>query len=149
MSIRELLKNSPLIGIDSEFKDKHYLWVPFIAFDPKRLPHIKDLKFHVDLIDDLLCDTGSHSYHYLKNNLEVSYRLYPRCSDYDFYPWDATTFLRFDFNNPSEIAKISWPISVEFYVDYHLVHYVGGSAHIHSVHKRQAFNDFLNSILRE
>jgi hypothetical protein len=147
ISIRELLTESPIIGIDSEFRGRHYLWVPFIAFDPKRLPNIKDLKFHLDIIDGVLCDTGSHSYHYLKNNPEVSYRLYPRRTDYDFYPWDSSAFLNFGFDSPG-INKLLWPVPFEFYVDYHFVHYVGGSAHIPSVKKLQAINELLNCVLR-
>ncbi len=149
ISIRDLLKEAPIVGIDSQFQDKHYLWVPFIAFDPKRLPNIKNLKFHLDLIDDMLCDTGSHSHWYLKDNPEVTYRLYPRCSDNDLHPWDLYAFSTFGFNQPSEIAKINWPISIEFYVDYHFIHYLGGAAHEKSAKKLQATYDFLNCVLME
>jgi len=147
--IRDLLKDVPLMGVDSEFRDKHYLWVPFIAFDPKRLPEVKDLKFHLGVIDEMLCDTGSYSAVYLKEHPEVPFRLYPRCPDYDFYPWDATTFLAFGFNNPYDIAKISWPITLEFYIDYHFIHYIGGAAHVKSAKKLQATYDFLNCLLKE
>lgn len=154
ISIRDLLIDAPLAGVDSGFHQRHYLWVPFIAFDPTRLPNIKDLKFHLDVIDDLLCDTGSHSYLYLKNNPEVPYRFYPRCFDTDFYPWDPSTFLKFGFDDP-RMAQITWPTTMEFYVDYHFVHYVGGSSSLggptdlYPKIKRQALYDLLKCVLKE
>ena len=124
--IRPLLTELPIVGIDSEFQDKHYLWVPFIAFDPKRLPNVRDLKFHVGLIDGMVCDTGSHSYQYLKEHPEINYRLYPRRSAADFFPYDANTFSVFGLKCLAE-APIDWPIDMEFYLDYHLIHFRGGS----------------------
>ena len=146
IKIRDLLIEYPLVGIDSEFKHMHYLWVPFIAFDPKRLPNITDLKFHLDFIEGILCDTGSHSYHYFKDNPGVPYQLYPRRSDNDFSPWDELTFLKFGFNQDG-IDKISWPISMEFYIDYHFIHFVGGSGIPH-LKKNQNFLDFIQCILK-
>ena len=134
--IRALLTDVPIVGIDSEFRDKHYLWVPFIAFDPKRLPHLKDLRFHIDLIDGIVCDTGSHSDQYLKNNPEVSYRLYPRRSSSDFFPYDALTFFQFGLT-PLAKSSIHWPTSMEFYLDYHLIHFCGGAG----LHPLQQFLD--------
>jgi hypothetical protein len=126
ISIRAFLDEVPIVGIDSEFRDKHYLWVPFIAFDPKRLPNLRDLKFHIDLIDGLVCDTGSHSYQYLKNNPEVTFKLYPRCYDSDFFPYDVDSFARFGLK-PSAYSSINWPTRLEFYVDHHFIHFCGGS----------------------
>ena len=148
MSIRDLVTDIPLIGIDSEFKDLHYLWVPFIVLDPKRLPNLRDLRFSVGFINDVLCDTGSQSDQYLKNNPEVPYQLYPRRSGNDFYPWDSDTFLRLGFYNHG-MNQLSWPSPFEFYVDYHLVHHVGGSAQDPSIHKTQAICDLLNCALAE
>jgi len=73
VSIRHLLEDVPLIGIDIDWPNAKWLWIPLIAFDPKRLPDVKDLKFHVGLIDGIVCDTGSASHEYLKNQLEVMY----------------------------------------------------------------------------
>lgn len=133
ISIRALLAEVPIAGMDSEFRDKHYLWVPFIAFDPARLPNMDDLKFHVDLIDGIMCDTGSHSYQYLKNNPEVKYRLYPRRSALDFFPYDVETFSKFGLE-PLAHSSIKWPTGMEFYVNYHFLHFCGGSG-LHPVTK--------------
>lgn len=136
MSIRALLAEVPIVGIDSEFRDKHYLWVPFIAFDPNQLPNRKDLQFHPDLIDGIVCDTGSHSDQYLKKNPDVNYRLYPRRSSSDFFPYDALTFFKFGLE-PLAKSSIRWPTSMEFYVDYHLIHFCGGAG----LHPLQQFFD--------
>lgn len=147
VSIRELLNDVPIAGIDSEFWDKHYLWVPLIAFDSKRLPNLKDLKFHVDLIDGVVCDTGSHSYQYLKDNPTVKYRLYPRRHDADFYPYDRATFSKLGLE-PLLFAPIEWPTSMEFYVDYQFVHFRGGSG----LHPNKKFRDIallMENILQE
>jgi len=147
ISIRALLAEVPIVGIDSEFRDKHYLWVPFIAFDPKRLPNLQDLKFHVDLIDGIVCDTGSHSYHYLKNNPEVNYRFYPRCHDSDFFPYDAVTFSKFGLKSLAN-SSINWPTPMEFYVDYHFIHFCGGSG-LHPLRKFFNIANLMECILEQ
>jgi hypothetical protein len=101
LSIRELLAHCPWVAIDSEFGDKHYPWVPFVAMDFKKLPDIREIQFHVDVIDGVLCDSGSHAYHYLQEHPEISYQLYPRC--------------------PGECG-------VEFYMGGQWVHHLGGSS---------------------
>ncbi len=146
ISIRSLLKDVQLVAIDSEFKHIHYAWVPFVAFDPRKLPDLADLKFHVDVIDEVLCDTGSHSYHYLKNHPEVTCRLFPRRSDSEFYPWDPLVFLNAGFDHPFELSAIGWLISIEFYIDDHFVHFCGGSG-LHPEKKWQVFHRFMNCIL--
>ncbi len=147
ISIRQLLQDVPLVGVDSEFKYMHYLWVPFIAFDPKRLPDIRKFKLHVGIIDDLICDTGSYSYQYLKDHPEVSYKLYPRCSDYEFFPWDELTFLNLGFN--PELANITWPIGLEYYVDRHFMHMTGGTTLAPPWQKQQGLLDFLHTVLKD
>lgn len=147
VSIRSLLAEVPIVGIDSEFRDKHYLWVPFIAFDPKRLPNLRDLKFHIDLIDGVVCDTGSHSYHYLKNNPEVNYRFYPRCHDSDFFPYDAAAFSKFGLKSMAN-TSISWPTRMEYYVDYRFIHFCGGSG-LHPLRKFFDIADLMECILEQ
>lgn len=147
ISIRALLDEVPIAGMDSEFRDKHYLWVPFIAFDPAQLPNLHDLKFHVDLIDGIVCDTGSHSYHYLKNNPEVKYRLYPRRSALDFFPYDEKAFSTFGLESLA-YSSVNWPTGMEFYIDYHFLHFCGGSG-IHPVTKFFDIANLMEEVLNE
>jgi hypothetical protein len=146
-SIRTLLQEVPIVGVDSEFGERHYLWVPFIAFDPKRLPNLKELKFHADLIEGVVCDTGSHSYTYLKNNPGVECQLYPRRNDFDFFPYDSTTFSKLGLTS-LDTFRIQWPVEMEFYVDYHFLHFMGGSG-THPHKKFQNLRDIISSVLEQ
>ncbi len=147
-SIRELLTDVPIVGIDSDFHGRHYLWVPFIAFDPQRLPNLRDLKFHVDLVDGWVCDSGSHSFHYLKENPDVAFRLFPRRSISDFSPYTKEAFAKFGLESLAK-ARIKWPTPhMEFYIDYHLIHFGGGSG-LHPMRKFQDFKKIMESVLEE
>jgi len=147
LSIRALLTEVPIAGMDSEFRDKHYLWVPFIAFDPARLPNLHDLKFHADLIDGIVCDSGSHSYQYLKNNPEVKYRLYPRRLSADFFPYNMKTFSKFGLKALA-YSSVNWPNGMEFYVDYHFVHFCGGAG-THPITKFFDIANLMGQVLGE
>lgn len=147
LSIRALLAEKDIVGINSEFRDKQYLWVPFIAFNPKNLPNLHDLKFHVDLIDGVVCDTGSHSHNYLKKNPGVNYHLYPRRPSSDFFPYDRETFSKFGLEDLS-YSSINWPSPMEFYVDYHLLHFCGGSG-LHQKSKFKNIAEIMELILHE
>lgn len=81
IDLRELLEGYDVIGShkvdwnvwyynDPYWED--YLWVTFIAFDPRTIPNKKDFHFMPDFINNRLHDTGSHSYFYLKNNPDVA-----------------------------------------------------------------------------
>jgi glycosyltransferase involved in cell wall biosynthesis len=137
ISIRSYLKKVPIVAVDSEFVIDSYPWVAFVAFDPKRLPNLRDLKFHVDLIHGVLSDSGSHSFQYLLDNPDVSYHLYPRRTGTDFKPYDTKTFARFGLEGLSNSTikwptpTIQWPSTIEFYFDYKLAHFTGGSGRIH------------------
>ena len=146
ISIRELLTDVPLAGIEGGFNGHPYLWVPFIAFDPRRLPDVRELRFHVDLIDGVLFDTGSHSFHYLQDHPEVKVRFFPRRFDRDLAPWDAKTFAALGFERPDEMAKIFQPSEKEFYIDYSLVHHVGGSG-LHPLRRTEIFLDLLHCMI--
>lgn len=142
-SIREWLSHADIIGIDSEFQHLHYLWVPFIAFNPQSLPSPKELKFHVGFIEELLCDTGSASYEYLKNHPEVTFQLFPRIPDKALFPWDAGTFSNLGL---PDLSLIRWPVFMEFYVDYHFLHFCGGAG-IHPQKKFEDIREILNTFL--
>lgn len=150
-SVRALLTDVPIIGIDSNFcTNAHYLWVPFIAFDPKRLPDIQQLKFHCDVIDHLFCDSGSASHHYLQAHPDIPYRMYRRCYDREFYHLPIPELKAFGFSREEVqlIKSMPWPGCIEFYVDYQFIHYGTGSADFHPI-KRAGVFAFLNKILRK
>lgn len=150
ISIRALLTEQQLIGIDSEsLQEIHYLWVPFIAFDPKRLPNLEDLKFHCDIINNVLYDSGSHSYHYLKNNPNVDCKMYRRAYDKEFYYLTIQELKALGFSREEIqlIKSLPWPGCIEFYVDRHFIHYGSGSWDFHPIKQGAVFN-FLNKVLK-
>ena len=146
VSIRRLLKDVPLIGIDVDWPNAHWLWVPFIAFDPKRLPDVKDLKFHVGLIDGIVCDTGSASHEYLRNHPEVQYSLLPRCMGKDFFPYDEAAFAKKGLGALAN-TPIDWSTTaMEFYVDYRFLHFRGGSG-LHPEIRHIELADFMKKMV--
>ncbi len=148
VSIRELLKKEPLIGIKID-SDHPYIWVPFVAFSPKRLPDVKELKFHCDRINGYFHDTGAHTYYYLKNHPEVSYTTYPRVLDRTFYhlPAEALKASGFFQEEIDLIKDMPWSGCIEFYVDYHFLHYGVGSADFHPI-KQAGVLKYLEKILK-
>lgn len=77
ISVKERLKDLDIFGMgrgDTQGRVVNYLWPPFIAFDPRKLPNLRDLKFHPTVIDDCWQDTGAASHHYLQNNPSVKYK---------------------------------------------------------------------------
>jgi len=148
LSIRSLLTETPLVGIDSDFKDRHYLWVPFVAFEPKRLPNVRELKFHMDNVEGVICDTGSNSYHYLKNHPEVPFQLYSRHKASDFAFYGAEDFSKIGLS-PLAACDIEWQaLRTEFYIDYHLIHFYGGST-TNPKQRYQAMAKIMGAILEE
>ncbi len=151
LSIRKLLEDAPLIGI--EHIGRHgdrYLWVPFIAFDPKRFPNIRDLKFHCDAINHHFYDTGAASYHYLKNNPNVPYRMYPRIYDQEFYHLSTRKLQHLGLSRDEIrlIKDLPWPGCIEFYIDFHFLHYCGGYIDSHPI-KQSAVLDYLRRVLNK
>lgn len=73
ISIKQRLQRWDIFGMTREIKEKksHYLWVPFVAFNPAQLPNIRTLRFNPAVIDHKLHDTGAQSFHYLAANPSV------------------------------------------------------------------------------
>jgi glycosyltransferase involved in cell wall biosynthesis len=149
-SVRALLENTPLIGIErTAAPDIAYIWVPFAAFDPKRLPSVRDLKFRCDVIEGRYYDTGASSYHYLKNHPEVAYQLYPRSYDAEFYhtPTQELRSLGFSAAEIQLIKDLPWPGCIELYLDRQFVHYTGAYIDFDPA-KQTAFINFLNQLIQ-
>ncbi len=134
ISFRSLLVDVPLAGLDRYEPTCptdnrvccHFICPPLIVFDPRRLPDVQQLKFHVGFIDGMLHDTGSHSQAYLDQHPEVPYHLFPRRTDADLFPYDMTTFEKHKLPY-SGLTRITWPTIFEFYVDFHFIHCLAGS----------------------
>lgn len=73
ISLKQKLEEFDIMGMTRDYKKVYtsYLWVPFIAFNPTKLPNLKDLKFNVAVIDRAVHDSGAQTYHYLAANPSV------------------------------------------------------------------------------
>jgi hypothetical protein len=150
-SVREFLADVPIAGIEMvDSGGIRYLWVPFLALDPKRLPNLESLKFHCDMINHYFYDTGAHTYHYLKENPDVRYKLYRRVFDREFYQMSVSQLKEFGFNKEEIylLKSLPWPGCIEFSIDYHFLHYGAGSADFHPI-KQAAVLRFLEKTLKK
>lgn len=150
VSIRKLLEKSPIVGVEMKVSDElHYLWVPFVAFDPTRLPNVRALKFNCDIINHYFYDTGAHTHHYLNANPEVVSEMHRRCYDKEFYHQPVQKLKEFGFQKEEIqlIKSMPWPGCIEFYVDYNFLHYGVGSADYHPI-KQAGVLSYLKKILK-
>ncbi len=152
ISICALLESKEIHGIKklvwTECVD--YLWVVFIAFDPRRLPDLEDLRFHLDLIGSNVYDSGAHSYHYLKNHPEVRAEKILGYSSTGFRHWEWASLYDWGFNKREGelIKELPWPQCVEFHMTNRVLHF-GASAFTLEGHdeKEACMTRFINDIL--
>lgn len=148
-----LLRDSPLVGIKRGIAGEgvEYLWVPFIAFDPSRLPNIKDLKFHVALIGGYIHDTGAQTYHYLGNNPSVEAIKYNYHGSTSFLNMVPSEMKLHGFSDDEIILtkNLPWPQCVEFHLEHCLLHFGASSFCLegHDV-KSACVEDFIEKIVR-
>ena len=155
LSLRQMLNTCDIVGFAHQndyggnlrkqsrasepFGPKH-AWetsVVFIAFNPKKLPECRLLKFHVDVVDIdhphhnqyAIADSGAGAYHYLKK--------YPETKIHEFYFIDSCYF-RTHFSC-GELYGLGWtpthcqfihaisPGAVQFFMFEHFLHLSGGS----------------------
>ncbi len=154
---KKLLGKNHIVGIRKEQGGYEYLWVVLTLFDPRTAPYKKDLKFHVDVINNEIHDTGSHTYHYLKHPEVLSAKIQGGSSS-GFYHWTDDEMRNFGFTS-HEIALMReldslkdfpWPITVEFHINNQFIH-LGNSAFGLPGHKQklQCVKRFVESILNE
>ena len=132
ISLKSLLADNDIAGIKKYVVEDQldYLWVVFTIFNPQTILYKDDLKFHADLINNKVHDTGSHTYHFLKEHPDVKCLKFPGESSSGFYHWNDQELKQYGFY-PNEIALIRdldslknfpWPITVEFHVMNHFMH---------------------------
>ncbi|MCE5318475.1 MAG: hypothetical protein LLG04_14080 [Parachlamydia sp.] len=124
LSIRKLLHNRDIVGIQKS-RIEHYLWVVFTAFDPKKLPNPRELKFHTDIINGTLHDSGSHTYHYIKNNPKRKIKKYLGHSNTSRL-YLLTAYYGFTRDEKWLINNLSKQ-HFEFHLEKRLLHFAGSS----------------------
>jgi len=151
LKLSQMMQKFPVLGIKrctEDFFD--YLWVIFIAFDPRRLPNIKDLKFGLGPIDGKIRDTGSESYNYFIKNPEVKVKKIlgtvsrALCDRKD----SEIRCNGFSKNEISLIRSLEKPSSVEFHIHKHILHLGASSFNLcDQEHKFSCARKFLETIL--
>lgn len=153
-SLKKLMGSTPIIGINKHIHGFDYLWVPFIAFDPKQLPDVSDLKFHVSVIDQVMHDTGAHSYHYFKDHPSIQCTRYHGndSSHYQYYSY--ADLLENGFTKEEALLtkalprKGSWALRVEFHLEHNILHFAHSSAELWDhQEKKEYLMEFMNTIL--
>lgn len=131
VSIKNLLNGHDMIGIKKLIGTENieYLWVPFIAINMNANKDKEDLKFHVDVINNKIHDTGAHSYHYLINHPEIKTKSFLGHSSTSFYQMDPNEMILHGFNHSEiELTKnLPWPSCLEFHIQHHFIHFGASS----------------------
>ena len=145
ISVRSLLSDYHFAGL----LKLEYLWVVFVAFDPRNVPNIQDLKFDIAVIDNVIHDTGSHTYHYLRNNPNAIVRTDLGIDSTFLATKEISTLLEDGFTYPEIdlIKKNVWP-PVIFNWDNHFLHFFSVSFDFHGKHKEESVKEFVDAILQ-
>jgi hypothetical protein len=131
ISFRSLLRGCHITGIIKDYflDGVDFLWVPFIAINMPSIPHKDDLKFHVDVVNNKLFDTGAHMYHYLRNHPNVVAKKHIGVASQGVAHWDKRQLQHYGFtkNEIQLIKSLPKTENVEFHVDKHMLHFGNSS----------------------
>jgi hypothetical protein len=127
-----------------------YLWVTFAAFHPRKIPDARQLQFQVDLIHDVIHDTGSASFHYLAKHPFVRVGWHPRYVSSSLAQQSVAKLEQMGWSE-LEIQFIKTLPSrhfVEFYLDHSLLHF-SNSCWDHEGYQEKTWyvNDFFDRLL--
>jgi hypothetical protein len=154
ISIRKLFLNHEIVGIVKQLPEAgiEYLWVPFVGFDPTKLPSVEELRFHLDYVRNRLIDTGGHSFYYLNNYLFARCDKIRGVSSLEISSLDSDGLKGIGFNE-SEIwliKSLKPPHRIEFHIHHHFLHYVTTYANYPGwEEKTRCITAFLNQILEK
>jgi hypothetical protein len=143
LSLRNLLDTYDIIGIQKMISTENidYLWVVFVAFNPCNLSNAHGLKFHLDVINGKLYDSGAHSYHYLNDHPSYRIKKYLGQTSTGFYHWDEINIQHYGFNTDETwlIKNLPWPQSVEFHLEKHFLHFGASSFELEGHHLKEDY----------
>lgn len=174
-SIRELLSNKDIVGFHQRGdelakqrlqgvmtapKGGEMLWVVFIAFDPRKLPDVRDVRFHVDVISghtqlspNTVSDTGAAVYKYLKNHPDLQIEAYLWQDSHGFRSMPLYEQKRLSIN--SDLMKLHHaivPENVQLFMGEHFMHFSAGSFESNSLIRQKKlfyFRQFLEALVEE
>jgi hypothetical protein len=131
ISLKQLLDGYDIVAShkdDGDYRPKavDYLWVTFIAFDPRTIPNKDDFHFFPDFINGHVQDTGSHSYNYLLNNPDVVVK---KCDVYEFrggnhYEQGKLISMGLNLNELNIVENLPKGINMQFQIENHFLHFL-------------------------
>lgn len=173
LSIRKLLGSNDIVGFnqwpDEQAKQRiqriltvpkgmEMFWVVFIAFNPHKLPDIRDLQFHVDVVSghphlphNTISDTGGAIYKYLWKHPDLKLLAYPWQSSYTFRCLGTEILKQMQVSDRLiQLINDIAPANVQLFVFEHFLHFSAasweGPYHQLKVHH---LRKFIDDILKE
>jgi glycosyltransferase involved in cell wall biosynthesis len=128
IKLREMMKDSDLLGPIRKVDEADYIWVTFIAADMRTLPNKRELKCHLDFIDNKVYDTGSQTHYYLKNNPSARisrHKIYGSA----FEPLSTPELIQLPFSRKEKLLmrRLLRMTNVEFQLGFRFMHFSGSS----------------------
>jgi hypothetical protein len=150
LSLREWLRPHDIISIQRPLPSENtdYLQVIFVAFHPQKLSNSHELKFHLDVINGQLHDSGSHSYHYLNNHPTLKVKKYLGLASSELRDRKRLQKLGFTKREIWLIKSLPRPQSVEFHMDKHFLYFGASSFNMEGPSiKAEYVHEFVNKLL--
>jgi len=173
LSFRELLGSNDIVGFNqwpdelaqlrrrgelTVPKNMEMFWVVFIAFNPRKLPDLHDLKFHVDVVtghshlpNNTISDTGAAIYKYLWSHPDLKLQAYPWQSSCNFRSYFSHEELK-NINLSDRLIQFMQniaPSNVQLFVFEHFMHFSAGSSDCADhQHKMGHLHKFIEDILK-
>jgi len=124
ISVRSLLHNAVIAG---SFRGNFlYFWVTFIAMDMLNLPDKEELFFSIDVINNVLRDSGAHSYYYLQRHRALPRKIFQAIESHNLSSRDLESLKAKHRFTESEYQLIKTIIEsnhqVDFQVENHFLH---------------------------
>lgn len=172
LSIRRLLSDNDIVGFNQRAdngafqrsqwnpivpKGMEMFWVVFIAFNPSKLPHVRELQFHVDVISghpilphNTISDTGAAMFKYLWKYPELKLLAFPWQSSYTYRGWSYEELKRLRISDRLiQFIHDVAPGNVQFFLFEHFMHFsAGGHETVDHHHKVKHVRRFIEDILK-
>lgn len=175
LSVSDLLKSYDIVGFHQRGdelakqrrqgaatvpKGTEMLWVVFIAFDPRKLPDVRDMRFHVDVVSghhelphNTISDTGAAIYKYLKTHPELRIQAYLWQDSYGFRCMPQHERKRLSLSDElMELNEAIAPENVQLFMYEHFVHFSAGSVDSVDLLRQKKlfhFRKFLESLVSD
>lgn len=140
-SFREYLGDYWAAAVPQQRGHVRYMWVGLMIFNMPKLPEPHLLTYSPGIVEGVDTDTGGFTYNYLISHPQVKWR--------EMQNSVLNVEHRSDLDEPTK-NLIQTRLNAEFLIDYHFLHYAGGSAYAYSADyhrsKSQIIFDYLQKM---